>query len=105
MEIGSQGEARGEGSLRLNVGKNISALGSVAATVTAVKHPACANCGTANPRGNRRCLCGAELSPASVIRHETSIVANFDELVPLHARLLLWIGSMLRRLARRIGGV
>jgi hypothetical protein len=84
---------------------DMGALGRFEPSLSAVKIPRCAGCGTANPRALSKCeSCGAEQPRASETRFETSIAVNIDGLFPWHARALLAIGALLKRLALRFKG-
>lgn len=76
----------------------MQALGRFVADLEASKIPACAKCGSANPRAERSCpACGVPhpgISDARVVKGE------YTGGIPWHARILLSIGAGLHRLAR-----
>ena len=84
---------------------DMGALGRFEPSLAAVKIPCCPSCGAANPQGDALCPSCGESAPAlAETRLETSIAANLDGFVPWHARVLLWIGAALKRLALRLKG-
>jgi hypothetical protein len=84
---------------------DMGALGRFEPSLAAVKIPRCPICGAANPKAETHCpVCREPAPPVGETQIECSIATNLDGFVPWHARVLLWIGAQLKRLALRLKG-
>jgi hypothetical protein len=82
--------------------KRLQTMGHYEPSFEAVLIPKCPVCGEANPRGLDICPKPGCNTPAPLHRErrvETPVITDPSIIFPWHARLLLWIGARLQRIA------